>query len=364
MQDLLAKVAEKKSFFSNLLESHQKESKVLQNKTTRYGSLRLIVFIISLISLVYFINERNGTLAFTVLFIAPLVFGLLVKLHNKYKRNLKLNRNKEQILQEELKRLNLDLSGLDGGNEFIDHQHPYTTDMDVFGKYSLFALINRSTLVFGRNQLASWFKQRANKEVIEERQAAIESLQKDYDFLLNWWAENKVEKLVEGEQTELTFQWFENKSELQLSWFWKILPILGFFQFWTVVVLGILDIVPDSLIGASLFINLLLLTPIQTKVISTQKLTEKLSSLLNQHINLFSLAVNKQTEDPYLQRLTNTLKNPSAPDNIQKLNKIMNWLHARNGMFYWIIDPLVMTDYWLLIASVNWKNAYYRRGLE
>lgn len=358
MQDIIKAVEEKKVFFKTLLSEQQSSSKKLQRQATNYGTIRFLFFIISLVTIVYFINERNGIIAFAVIFIAPFIFGWLVSKHNKFKRLLKLSKNKISLLEDEIKRLQLDLSQLDGGEEFTDHMHPYTTDMDVFGKHSLFALINRSSLSFGRETLAKWFMKKASIATIEERQKAVSELSQDPDFLIRWWAENRMEEQKKDSQQETVFKWFESNKNMTLPIFWKVIPILALLQFWTIIVLTTIGIIPSAFVGASLFINLLLLLPIQQKVIETQSLTGELSNSLNQHLNLFKLATERKFEEESLTKLSNLLKEPSAPEKIKELNKLMNWLHSRNGMMYWLVDPFFMTDYWVLINCISWKNGY------
>ena len=43
-------------------------------------------------------------------------------------------------------------------DEYIDSDHSYTYDLDLFGNKSLFHCINRSVTIFGKNRLAQYFK--------------------------------------------------------------------------------------------------------------------------------------------------------------------------------------------------------------
>jgi hypothetical protein len=358
MQQGTSAIEEKNQFFTQLLTTHQNNTATLQKKTTQYGTTRFVFFIVALVALVYFVNERNGLITFSIILGSPFIFGWLVNKHNSYKRRFRLSQNKVDVLSDELLRLKLDLTTIDGGQAFKDAAHPYATDMDVFGSHSLFALINRSKLTFGQETLASWFKEKAPIATIIQRQEAIDELSKEYDFLLAWWSENRMELHKKEYQEEAAFSWFEDSKNMSLALAWKIVPFIAVLQFWTVVALAGSGFLPSSFIAGSLFINLLLLAPIQQKVMVTQKSTDQLSAILNQHLGLFKLATTKSFKAKGLHELTKSLHSPSAPEKIKQLNKIMNWLHARNGMMYWIVDPLVMTDYWVLINALKWKKHY------
>ena len=41
------------------------------------------------------------------------------------------------------------------GREFDDHSHPYSQDIDLFGKGSFFQYLNRTALLEGKRKLAS-----------------------------------------------------------------------------------------------------------------------------------------------------------------------------------------------------------------
>ncbi|MBK7095031.1 MAG: hypothetical protein IPH57_08285 [Saprospiraceae bacterium] len=61
--------------------------------------------------------------------------------------------------------------------EFSDPFHPYSGDLDIFGKYSLFNRINRTITYEGQEILANWlgFPEKL-PETILKRQAAIKEL--------------------------------------------------------------------------------------------------------------------------------------------------------------------------------------------
>lgn len=65
----------------------------------------------------------------------------------------------------------------------IDPAHLYTYDLDVFGGYSLFQYINRTSTPVGKQHLADWFNAHLElKESIEQRQEAIRELSTDLEY--------------------------------------------------------------------------------------------------------------------------------------------------------------------------------------
>lgn len=79
-------------------------------------------------------------------------------------------------------RLKRDWDSLDAGQEFIDPNHFYATDLDIFGRGSLFQLLCSARTHAGRETLASWTKMPANREEVLARRAAISELGARHDL--------------------------------------------------------------------------------------------------------------------------------------------------------------------------------------
>jgi hypothetical protein len=68
------------------------------------------------------------------------------------------------------------------GDRFLDKSHPYAEDMDLFGRGSLFELINAARTRAGEETLARWLNGPATQEEILARQAAVEELRTRLDL--------------------------------------------------------------------------------------------------------------------------------------------------------------------------------------
>jgi len=68
------------------------------------------------------------------------------------------------------------------GERYIDHSHPYTADLDVFGPGSLFQLISRARTQIGEDTLAAWLSAPADVSTIPARQRAIDELRGELDL--------------------------------------------------------------------------------------------------------------------------------------------------------------------------------------
>lgn len=111
-----------------------------------------IIFFIVLITL------SDSTLAKTIEGIfAIAVFGLYVVIRNRDVKNseriAELERLRKAYAHEEAY-LNGDFSAFDDGQRYANPQHPFTFDMDIFGKESLYQRINRTVTTGGADRLA------------------------------------------------------------------------------------------------------------------------------------------------------------------------------------------------------------------
>lgn len=352
-------IADKSQFYSNKINLFKSEVEKYRKLTNRFGTFRVLYFLATIVLSVYFINERDGFATSLVLIPFPLIFGWLVNRHKSKKRLLELSRNRIIILNEEIDRLNLKLDKLPSGDRFNESLHEYAPDMDIFGRHSIFSLVNRSALTFGQESLATWLKNPATKEEILSRQEAVEEIKNEFEWRLEWWAESRL-KEGKGEEEDLKglFNFFNKSEEEKIKPIFKFIPFIAIAQLLIFFLLSLTGFLPWSFVGLGFLINILLLIPIQKTIMRLQAETEQIAVHLDQHKNLFKMAEEKKVEASLFKNLQSHFQNPRASQKINTLSKILNWMHSRAGMMYWIINPFLLIDYWVLNNVVNWKNQY------
>lgn len=70
----------------------------------------------------------------------------------------------------------------DPGRAYFDEAHPYSIDLDIFGKGSLFELLSSSRTRSGERTLAKWLQGPAAAQEIAQRQKAIDELRDNIDL--------------------------------------------------------------------------------------------------------------------------------------------------------------------------------------
>ncbi len=155
----------------------------LEESTGRIASLMLYVAVLAGASLLFF---YQGFIRHTL----PKWAGLIPLAGVVYvlDRRSRATRRTEQLWRLEdlyirgTSRLNREWKELDPGLNFADRNHPYASDLDLFGEGSLYQLICSARTQIGRETLVNWMKQGAAPAEIRARQQAVAELRERRDL--------------------------------------------------------------------------------------------------------------------------------------------------------------------------------------
>ena len=160
-------------FYKEQLE----ELKVLLQKDKKKLNLlslfRLLVFIVTGVLIYFFIDSPRIAILISV--VGIVVFVILLKIYVALKTTYTLNNELKRINEEELIIAEGDYLERVNGEEFQDANHFFSSDIDLFGKGSLFQYLDRTGLKEGKEYLANMLTSN-NITDIKERQEAIKEL--------------------------------------------------------------------------------------------------------------------------------------------------------------------------------------------
>ncbi len=177
-------------FQKYIQEADKLSTKVLSLKRSinQVSFYRLGAFLIGIAG-IYLVGRYGSIYMLLVFLLTSFVFMQLVMKQAKLQQQHDFNKNLLSVLENEINQLKENKNSYDDGSGFADASHPYTDDLDIFGPFSLFHLINRSNTQNGKAILADWYKKPADKNTIEERQQAIKELKQKikatFDFRAN-----------------------------------------------------------------------------------------------------------------------------------------------------------------------------------
>ena len=147
-----------------------------------------------------------------VLFVGYL---LIRRTDGRNSRNIERQQRLIAAYMREISYFKGDYSCFDEGKDYIDASHPFSFDLDLFGKDSLFQRICRTVTVGGRDLLAQWLTKETvdgnRKDFIEgigQRRNAVEELARHDDFLMNIKASGQQSD--KAEERLLRTDWLAN----------------------------------------------------------------------------------------------------------------------------------------------------------
>ena len=353
------------------------DHKVLQlSKKLKYLSfLRLFIFILSLVPLIYLFSSGFLIPLLVVFPISVFGFGLAIGHYNKTDFLIKHSVFLKTINESEISRGESNLENLDTGQSFINQNHPYSSDLDIFGQHSLFQLLNRTTTESGRILLSEWLSEPASDSEIPVRQKAIKELAGKLDWRQDFQASGMHFQNKKSDYNKL-LGWAESPLRLlqkrhfyiALALILSILSILGFY---------FLSLNLDSQNKFIFYLALLVmvqiinyfilrkLKPIAEDIVET---SQKNIDTLKAYRILISKIESENFKSEKLLELKSLLsKNKySAFREINRLCRILEFSQQRGinrikvpikgNFFYHLFNIFLLIDIYLIIGVEKWKS--------
>ncbi|WP_341226246.1 hypothetical protein [uncultured Arcticibacterium sp.] len=162
-------------YYKERLEEEGASLVELEKKSSTTSNIRLFAIIAGAV-LLYFLFKTSAIIAFGTILGILAGFYFLVRYHESVQEKVELKKVLIDVLRNELEVCSGGKNKYAEGADFYDEKHDYTADLDVFGNFSLFHLINRAKTRLGQLKLANAFLETHNSEIIQKRQAASKEL--------------------------------------------------------------------------------------------------------------------------------------------------------------------------------------------
>lgn len=172
---------EPKEYYIALQSEAREKKKTLSKKILTISVVRLLIVCVG-IGATWALWGSAGWIAM-IDGLCVVAFLALVKYHDRLFRRRALEEAYMAIGEDNMERMALELKDAPTGEEFIDAEHPYSYDLDLFGRGSLFSLIDTTATSGGRNLLAEHLRNpEAVSGEIAQRQEAVKELAAMNDF--------------------------------------------------------------------------------------------------------------------------------------------------------------------------------------
>ncbi|MFC2128406.1 DNA mismatch repair protein MutS [Bacteroidota bacterium] len=280
--------------------------------------------------------------------------------------------NESEILREKC-----NLEEFDTGHKFINQNHPYTSDLDVFGQHSIFQLVNRTTTESGMILLSEWLSEPAPNYEIYDRQNAIKELSQKLDWRQDFQASGMHFQNKKSDYYKL-LDWVEapvvllkyRRIYMAVAIILSVLSLLGLYFFlynlflsnftssnWYFYILPFITV---------LFINNRILRkvePIAEKIVETS--TENINTL-----RAYRTLINKIESENFKSKKLYDLQSIlikskySAFNEINRLCSLLEFSQQRGikkmpiggNYLYTLLNSFLLLDIYLIIGIEKWKS--------
>ena len=343
------------AYYLSRLEHFTKRVAATQLLLRRLAFLRMGIFLLTLV-LVYFATRWGFTAIGIIAFAGITAFLFTVKRYLDLQRRLRHDESLVAINSNELKALDGDFSMFPDGDEFNDPDHPFTADIDIFGRQGIFQFFNRSATSLGQHRLAQWFQQRMNDSgSISARQDAVAEMSAGPGFRQEFMATGYLENELPADKDDL-LSWVNEPAVFghwKFRFYLVFIPLLTF----TVLFLAIFSVISPAWLLLYLAVPFGI-TGMYLKTINAKyRMLSRKSDLVKKYSGLLSITEKETFNSPLMMDLRASLAGKCGLPSIatRKLSAILDAFEARNNMlmgfllnflFLWDILQVVRTEKW------------------
>src|SRR5210317_663993 len=161
-----------KQFYQNRIEDLEQRLSTQKKRINFSSSIRLVCFGLIIFGVYFFFG--NARLMIGSALVGFIVFFYLVSRHEQLKLQYNYLSALLQINTIELKVLNGEQHILPDGSEFIDTNHDFSYDIDLFGRGSFFQYSNRTKTRAGKEKLVATLTENSIENISEKQEAIKE----------------------------------------------------------------------------------------------------------------------------------------------------------------------------------------------
>ena len=321
------------SFYTSQIEHYRSYLSKASQKLAFSSLLRLAVFLATAYFVYFFFGNVSAITAVLVVGIG--IFLFLVSRHSDLKYERDKFRELIKINETELHVLDRKFQDLPTGSEFEDPLHPYSQDIDLFGKGSFFQYVNRTALAEGKQELARIFLSN-DTHAIEQKQEAVKELSEKADWRQNFSA---LAVLVKTEtRTRTILNWLQSYKSFVpgvmrwLPWVFSALSAI-------VITAFFLNYIGGIELALWFFIGLFITGIYFKRINLLSGSVSKVQDTFHQYYQLLALIENTEFSSELLKAKKELIvsKKQKASQILKQFSKAIDALDQRNNMIFGVL---------------------------
>lgn len=289
------------------------------------------------------------------------IFIYLVIYHKNLRERMKYTSLIRDINLMSLKRLNSQWNSFeDDGAEFKDDSHNFLTDLDIFGKNSLFQWINCAKTYIGRQKLRNLLSGiEGSLDDIRNRQEAVNELAEMLYFRQRLLAEGMVASDKMNNPEELIAWASESFDDFRKPWVIALCRIMPCITIILILIGLVMKVISWRWPIAALLIQYALIGYKSKKRYRTFAISENYSDNLRAYYKMLKLFEKHQFNSKLINLLKDNIKNKDGLEafkQMDNLSSIIDSISNRRNAFYLIFNVLTLWDFQMIIALERWKE--------
>ncbi|HEV7382153.1 MAG TPA: DNA mismatch repair protein MutS [Dyadobacter sp.] len=342
------------TFFKQENEKAAAAEKIAAQRFNTLAFTRILVFL-GIVFLIWILNRTGENWLGIVILMLVVAFFVLMKQQQTAKRERDFQKNLQTVNEDELERLEFRFKRTDTGVHFQEKEHSYSADIDIFGEYSLYRLLNRTRTAEGSKRIASWLKNHAPLEEILMRQEASAEWSKKPEIQQKWEATALLHEHA-AQQVGAFRSWASEKlpEELQSSLKWRYWPLVTL----TLIILVLMNLIPGWTLLLSLGWHLVLLKRFQATVQSVTNRTTALGFTLTAYSELLAQAETAPYNSRWWKQRRELIDGSAKA--IKEAGNLFEKLDYRNNIFFSLFVGIpTLWDIQCLAKLEKWKASHH-----
>ncbi|MDF2630822.1 MAG: mismatch repair protein [Symbiobacteriaceae bacterium] len=357
---------EPQNVYNRRREAYEKLQARQRQVENRLSNYRLFAVLLGFAASWYLYRKAGPYFGLGAGLVTLILFAYLAFRHNRVRRQRKFAEALGEINHRGSERATGKWAAFpDTGADFQDDDHPYASDLDLFGPASLFQWITSARTPLGRETLARVLREPPGErtEILARQEAVTELSAK-----LAWRQRFEAEGMVVGGKPEPT--------EPLLRWAGQLYP--AYLQPWVKV--GILVLPAITLLAVTFYFYQRLLpwpVPVLLALIQAALLrvggkerAQVLSTVyrnearLRTYAHMLARFEQQPFAAPWLRERQGRLRDAagrSAYQQIRRLSILAERISNRENAMFMIINILILWDYQCMVALEEWKGESGKR---
>lgn len=346
-------------FYTRKSEKYSNAIKSVSNRLKRFVWYRLSAFLLIFTPLI--LPGTDKWLTFTAASVFFIAFLFLVRKNIQTEKKKRRYEVLNKIVNDELLALQHKFDHFGDGAGFIDNDHFYSSDLDLFGEGSLFQFLNRTATSGGQQALADLLKEPPlQKDIILDRQVAVRELSKIPNWRLHFLARGHMFKETR-ELSEEIRSWSDATLELFRPALCRslivILPVLALLS-----VIHALMTNSYFLLAAIILLQWLMLFIWRKQISGYYSFFGRKSELLAKYMDLVKYVEEREFNAPLLVKLQQEVRKPESAGNIfRQLRRYVKQFEFRQNL----VVIVVLNSFFLWDLRCLYKlNQWHRKNRE